>query len=147
MTSATSATSEGAQGFFFKKHIFEISLFQGKKMSSILALRSKFQSNLSIEEVCNEIRRVKICLRCQPNSYEKKILFFVGISNFLPFFKVLVYIEGDAQNLPLINHHFTILSSHFFGIYIHIFQKTEIQTVISGFYQFCKKTSSKVLLP
>ena len=38
--------------------------------------------------------------------------------------------EGESQNLWLINHHFTTLSSHFFDIAICIFHKTEIQTVI-----------------
>jgi hypothetical protein len=31
LTSTTSATSEGAQGFFFKNYVFEISAFQGKR--------------------------------------------------------------------------------------------------------------------
>ena len=50
-------------------------------------------------------------------------------------FKILMegkyYVEGESQNLLLINHHFTILSSHFFGIYnIYIFLKTEIEMAI-----------------
>ena len=39
-------------------------------------------------------------------------------------------LEGESQNLRLINHHFTTLSNHFFGIAMSIFHKTEIQTVI-----------------
>ena len=39
-------------------------------------------------------------------------------------------VEGESQNLRLINHHFTTVSSHFFSISIWIFHKTEIQTVI-----------------
>ena len=40
------------------------------------------------------------------------------------------YVEGESQNLRLINCHFTTLSSHFFGIAMCIFHKTEMQTVI-----------------
>ena len=39
-------------------------------------------------------------------------------------------VEGESQNLRLINHHFTTISSHFFAISINIFHKTEILTVI-----------------
>ena len=39
-------------------------------------------------------------------------------------------VEGESQNLRLINHHFTTVSSHFFAISINIFHKTEILTVI-----------------
>ena len=46
-----------------------------------------------------------------------------------PVFTCFVRIKM-VQILRLINHHFTELSSHFFGIAISIFHKTEIQTVI-----------------
>ena len=39
-------------------------------------------------------------------------------------------LEGESQNLQLINHHFTTVSSHFFAISIKIFHETEILTVI-----------------
>ena len=57
-------------------------------------------------------------------------------SSIPPSIRGMMYLTSDAQNLPLINHHFTILSSHFFGIYIHIYQKTEIQTVILRCWTF-----------
>ena len=39
-----------------------------------------------------------------------------------------VYIEGDSQNLRMINGRFKATSGHFFGNYI--FYKTQVQTVI-----------------
>ena len=39
-------------------------------------------------------------------------------------------IEGGASNLRLIKCCFTTISSQIFAIYIHIFHKTEVQTVI-----------------
>ena len=39
-------------------------------------------------------------------------------------------LEGVSQNLQLINGRFLTTSGHFFGNYINIFHKTEIQTVI-----------------
>ena len=39
-------------------------------------------------------------------------------------------LEGESQNLRLINHHFTTVSSRFFAISINIFHKGEILTVI-----------------
>ena len=39
---------------------------------------------------------------------------------------IKTYVEGESQYLRLINHHFTTLASHFFGIAICIFHKTEI---------------------
>ena len=39
-------------------------------------------------------------------------------------------IEGGASNLRLIKGCFTTISSQIFALYIHIFHKTEIQTVI-----------------
>ena len=40
--------------------------------------------------------------------------------------RLSLYLEGESQNLRLINHHFTTLSLHFFGIAICIFHKTDI---------------------
>ena len=40
------------------------------------------------------------------------------------------FLEGGASNLRLINGCFTTISSQIFAIYIHIFHKTEVQTVI-----------------
>ena len=39
-------------------------------------------------------------------------------------------LEGDIQNLQLINGHFMTISGHFFVNYMNIFHKTEISTVI-----------------
>ena len=44
--------------------------------------------------------------------------------------RILNLLEGESQNLRLINHHFTTVSSHFFAISIIIFHETEILTVI-----------------
>ena len=47
-------------------------------------------------------------------------------------------LEGGHQNLRQLNCSFTTISSHFSAIYINIFNKTEIQTIIlrcwTGFY-------------
>ena len=40
------------------------------------------------------------------------------------------HIEGGRQNLRQLNCSFTTIYSQFFGIYIYIFQKTEVQSVI-----------------
>ena len=40
-----------------------------------------------------------------------------------------VYIEGDSQNLRMINGRFETTSGHFFGNYMNILNKTEDQTV------------------
>ena len=39
-------------------------------------------------------------------------------------------LEGDSQNLRLINDYFKTISSRFWGSYINIFHEKEIQTVI-----------------
>ena len=39
-------------------------------------------------------------------------------------------LEGDFQNLRMINGRFKTTSGHFFGIYMNIFHKTEVQVVI-----------------
>ena len=41
-----------------------------------------------------------------------------------------LYVEGDPQNLRLINDYFKTISSRFWGSYINIFHEKEIQTVI-----------------
>ena len=40
-------------------------------------------------------------------------------------------LEGESQNLRLINHHFTAISSHFFGIAIGIFHITDTVGIMS----------------
>ena len=45
-------------------------------------------------------------------------------------------LEGGRQNLRQLNCSFTTISSQFFGIYIYIFQKTEVQTVILRCWTF-----------
>ena len=45
-------------------------------------------------------------------------------------------LEGGRQNLRQLNCSFTTISSHFFGIYIYIFQKTEVQKVILRCWTF-----------
>ena len=45
-------------------------------------------------------------------------------------------IEGGRQNLRQLNCSFTTISSQFFGIYMNIFQKTEVQTVILRCWTF-----------
>ena len=44
--------------------------------------------------------------------------------------KFHAHIEAGRQNLRQLNCSFTTISSQFFGIYIYIFQKTEVQSVI-----------------
>ena len=46
------------------------------------------------------------------------------------------FLEGGRQNLRQLNCSFTTISSQFFGIYIYIFQKTEVQTVILRCWTF-----------
>ena len=71
-----------------------------------------------------------------------------------------MYLETCYQNLQLNNGRFTIISGHFFAIYIKIFHKTEVQTIlisskvmkpntniaVSVFLKFCKKNNSIVYL-
>ena len=45
-------------------------------------------------------------------------------------------LEGGRQNLRQLNCSFTTISSQFFGIYIYIFQKTEVQSVILRCWTF-----------
>ena len=44
--------------------------------------------------------------------------------------KIVKDVEGGASNLRLINSCFTTNSSQIFATYIHIFHKTDVQTVI-----------------
>ena len=44
--------------------------------------------------------------------------------------RLLNELETVSQNLQLINGRFTIISGHFFGNYVNIFQKSEIQMII-----------------
>ena len=46
------------------------------------------------------------------------------------FFSHLLKLEAGRQNLRQLNSSFTTISSHFSAIYISIFHKTEVQTVI-----------------
>ena len=41
-----------------------------------------------------------------------------------------IHVEGGRQNLRQLNCSFTTIFSQFFAIYINIFQKTEVQSVI-----------------
>ena len=50
--------------------------------------------------------------------------------------RLLLILEGGRQNLRQLNCSFTPISSQFFDIYIYIFQKTEVQSVILRCWTF-----------
>ena len=68
-------------------------------------------------QTINEAREL-LCYNFEKTDYKGHIFAPVSI------------LEGGRQNLRQLNCSFTTNSSQFIGIYIYIFEKTEVQTVI-----------------
>ena len=61
---------------------------------------------------------------------EKKLSCWLQYNYRISSYSFLPWIEGGPQNLRQLDCSFTTISSHFFAIYINIFHKNEVQTVI-----------------
>ena len=77
--------------------------------SSILSLMGNFSGKKTYEE---ELKKSKCSFKKDLHSVRQ------------------LKVEGDSQNLPMINGHFKTVPGHFFDNYINIFHKTKVETVI-----------------
>ena len=85
------------------------------------------------------MQQIKQKLEACPNAPVRPVLELcrgARMAKLLVEFTIILYfikrqeLEGESQNLRLINHHFTTVSSHFFAITISIFHENKILTVI-----------------